>query len=118
MTIKRVLIAVGVALGLSLASPVIAKAESFGWIMGSLSKAGAVKAGNGKKWAFTGKRGEWRAHGGRGVSASVYSSGNNRVRISGFPDNWNADDDYRFKKQGNICRLNSYNGRYKLQWRC
>lgn len=109
--------ALTLALGLIVAMPSAGQAEAFSWIMQSLSKAGPISNGNGQKWSFAGNREGWTVLASR-YRASAYSSGNNRVRISGFPDNWGADDDYRFKKQGNICNLRSGNGRYKLQWRC
>ena len=98
-------------------SPV--SAESFDWIMKSISKDGRLRNGDGHWWKFgLMENGKWGVDGAYGKSATVTSAGENKVKIDGFPSNWRADGSYIFTRSYEECVLKSDHSGHKMVWKC
>ena len=97
-----------------------AAAEEFDWIMKSIAKAGDVDNGDGHYWSFrSAGKGKWEVEGAQGYTATVTSTGENKVSIDGFPDGWGANGTYAFTKKGGNCGLKSQDSfAHHLKWQC
>lgn len=98
--------------------PLPVLAASFEEIMTSISKAGSVSNGDGHQWTFKQRQNAWSVEGAQGRSATVTASGENQVKIDGFPGNWGANGIYKFAQDGTKCSLASTSSRHKLAWIC
>ena len=115
---KGLLASLAVLMWLFAGSPVAA--EEFTWIMTSISKAGPVDNGEGHDWTFRpGSDDTWEVEGAQGYTATVSSSGENKVEIRGFPRKWGANGIYAFSKNEDHCSLRSQNSfTHHLKWTC
>ena len=95
-----------------------AVAESFDWIMESISKKGSISNGDGHYWTFRKSGDGWEVVGVDNNTARVTQGGENLVDISGFPSNWNANGQYAFAKDGDTCRLRSKYSGHNMKWDC
>ncbi len=96
-----------------------ANAEPFEWIMESASKAGSLSNNDGHQWKFRqGSGGRWEVEGARNEVATVTPSGENEIKLSGFPNNWGANGDYEFSRSDGECVLNSDHSQHKMKWSC
>jgi hypothetical protein len=98
--------------------PLPSMAATFEEIMASISKGGSLSNGDGHQWTFKQRQNAWSVEGAQGRSATVTASGENQVKIDGFPANWNANGLYKFAQDGTKCSLASTSSRHKLAWAC
>ncbi len=114
ITQKTAIVAVALFLGAS--SPAVA--ETFEWILDSVSKAGSLSNGDGHQWKFEGNDGNWKVKGARNKSAGVTSAGENKIKIDGFPYNWGANGVFNFSRTSGKCVLKSDHSVHRLKWNC
>ena len=115
---RQILLIIGIFLVLISTSFSSVSAESFDWIMKSISKEGSLSNGDGHSWKFVLLKNEkWRVEGAYSKTAKVTSAGENKVNIKGFPSNWGANGDYSFTRSSGKCVLKS-KFRHKMVWKC
>ena len=91
---------------------------SFEEIMASISQQGPLPNGDGHEWRFRRSGDGWEVEGARRNSARVTASGEDEIRIDGFPGHWGANGRYRFSMEGGTCRLKSDHSNHRLKWKC
>ncbi len=105
-----------VSTGIALTST--ASAESFDWIMASVSKAGSLANGDGHYWEFRGGKGKWEVEAPTGDVADVTPAGANKIKLGGFPDDWGANGGFAFSRADGKCMLKSDHSGHEMEWKC